>query len=119
VAVLVEEFVDLVVEVVEAVLTETLVLDLGNLGADLAEDLRAPALGVDEVAELGDEVGLALSGLAWGFAGRARCVCREKARRARGMRRGGGRGAVYTQISRRRRACGDGHCGSGGRRDAR
>jgi hypothetical protein len=54
VATLVEEFVDLIVEVAEAVLVETLVLDLGDLGADLAEDLRAPALGVGEIAALGE-----------------------------------------------------------------
>jgi hypothetical protein len=92
VATLAEEFVDLVVEVTEAVLAETLVLDLGDLGTDLAEDLRAPALGVGEVAALGGEVGSALSGLARGFAGWAWCVCREKARQARGTRRGGGQG---------------------------
>lgn len=56
VAALAEELVDLVVEVAEAVLPEALVLDLGDLGADLAEDLGAPPLGVGEVAALGGEV---------------------------------------------------------------
>jgi len=64
VAALAEELVDLVVEVAEAVLAEALVLDLGDLGADLAEDLGAPALGVGEVAALGGEVRPALAGLA-------------------------------------------------------
>ena len=89
---LAEEFVDLVVEVVEAVLTETLVLDLGDLGTDLAKDLRAPALGVGEVAALGGEVGQALSGLARGVRG---------AGAVRLQREGAAGGAVYTRISRR------------------
>uniref|UniRef100_A0A804RCK3 Uncharacterized protein n=1 Tax=Zea mays TaxID=4577 RepID=A0A804RCK3_MAIZE len=77
-------------------ISEHLVPDLGDLGADLAEDLRAPALDVGEVAALEGEVGPALSGLARGFAGRARCVCREK---ARGTRRGGGRGSLHLDFA--------------------
>jgi hypothetical protein len=101
VAALVEEFVDLVVEVAEAVLAETLVLDLGDLGADLAEDLRAA---------LGGEVGPALSGLARGGRG------------ALAERRRGGRGARAEDAERRRaavglcanraRACGQGFRGA-------
>jgi hypothetical protein len=88
VAGLTEEFVDLVVEVAEAVLTETLVLDLVDLGADLAEDLGAPALGVGEVAAPGDEVGTTLSGLAWGVRGaRAEEAC------------GGGGGALHSDLA--------------------
>jgi hypothetical protein len=77
---------------VARVLAETLVLDLGDLGADLAEDLRAPALGVGEVAALGGEVGQALPGLARGVRG---------AGAVRLQREGAAGGAVYTRISRR------------------
>jgi hypothetical protein len=113
VAALTEEFVDLVVEVAEAVLAETLVLDLGDLGADLTEDLRVPTLGVGEVGALGGEVGPTLSRLARGRGGS------RGGRGAFAERRRGGRGGRGERGARAEEAGGGqstlGFRGSGGR----
>jgi hypothetical protein len=97
-AALAEEFVDLVIEVTEAVLAETLVLDLGDLGANLAEDLRALALGVGEVATLGGKVGPALSGLARGVRGAGTVRLLRKGAAGAGHTQRRRARAVYTQI---------------------